>query len=57
VAKKGAICPIFEGETPLKKKDPKRWPLYDGHSMKAVKYLKFHQIFNSLNSNDPSRWR
>jgi hypothetical protein len=36
VAKKGTICPIFEGETPLLKKDPKRWPFIDGHSIKAV---------------------
>jgi hypothetical protein len=52
VAKKGAVCPIVEGETPLLKKDPKRWPFIDGHSMKAVKerefiYLKFHQIINT----------
>jgi hypothetical protein len=37
VAKKGAICPIFEGDMPPKKYTPKRWPFIDGHSMKAVK--------------------
>jgi hypothetical protein len=36
VAKKGAICPIFEGDMPPKKIYPQKWPLYDGHSMKAV---------------------
>jgi hypothetical protein len=37
VAKKGAICPIFEGDMPPIKYTPKRWPFIDGHSMKAVK--------------------
>jgi hypothetical protein len=36
VAKKGAICPIFEGDMPPKKIYPQKRPLYDGHSMKAV---------------------
>jgi hypothetical protein len=37
VAKKGAICPIFEGDMPPKKYTPKRCPFIEGHSMKAVK--------------------
>jgi hypothetical protein len=37
VAKKGAICPIFEGDMPPKKIYPQKWPFIDGHSMKAVK--------------------
>jgi hypothetical protein len=40
VAKKGAKRPIFEGNTPQKKMYPQKWPLYDGHSMKAVNNLR-----------------
>jgi hypothetical protein len=36
VAKKGAICPIFEGDMPPKKIYPEKWPQYYGHNMKAV---------------------
>jgi hypothetical protein len=36
VAKKGANRPIFEGNMPPKKMYSQKWPLYDGHSMKAV---------------------
>jgi hypothetical protein len=47
VAKKGAICPIFEGDMPLKKYSPKRWPFIDGHSMKAVKNTMYLLIMES----------
>jgi hypothetical protein len=43
VAKKGALCPIFEGDMPPKKYTPKKWPFIDGHSMKAVN--SFQAIF------------
>jgi hypothetical protein len=36
VAKKGAICPIFDGDMPPKKYTPKSWPLHDSHNTKAV---------------------
>jgi hypothetical protein len=40
------LGPIFEGETSLLKKDPKKWLLYDGHYRKAVNGLKeFPVIF------------
>jgi hypothetical protein len=32
----GALTPIFDGDMPPYKKDPKWWPLYDGHSWRAV---------------------
>jgi hypothetical protein len=47
VAKKGAICPIFEGDMPPKKYAPKRCPLYDGHSTKAVN-IPISKIINVL---------
>jgi hypothetical protein len=34
--------PIFDGNTTPKKMYPQKWPLYDGHSMKAVKQIDIH---------------
>jgi hypothetical protein len=34
---RGALTPIFGGDIPPKK-DPKSWPLYDGHSWSPVKW-------------------
>jgi hypothetical protein len=48
VAKKGAICPIFEGDMPLLKNDPKSWLLYYGHNMKAVIKLNIFRAGNIL---------
>jgi hypothetical protein len=36
VAKKGAKGPIFEGETPLLKSDPKSWRQYWRHNRNPV---------------------
>jgi hypothetical protein len=48
VAKKGANRPIFEGNMPPKKKYPQKWPLYDGHSTKAVNGGRsIEQIFST----------
>jgi hypothetical protein len=55
VAKKGAICPIFEGDMPPKKIYPQNWPLYDGHSMKAVKVLKGDEGCDKINQASTAR--
>jgi hypothetical protein len=51
VAKKGANCPIFEGNIPPKKMYPQKWTFIDGHSMKAVS-AKFFSVI-SLLREDP----
>jgi hypothetical protein len=41
VAKKGAICPIFEGDMPPKKTYPQNWRQYWRHNRNPVKtYVK-----------------
>jgi hypothetical protein len=39
---KGGNMSDFEGNMPPKKMYPQKWPLYDGHSMKAVKQIICH---------------
>jgi hypothetical protein len=39
VAQQKSLGSIFEGNMPLKKIHPQKWPLYDDHSMKAVDKL------------------
>jgi hypothetical protein len=52
VAKKRVICPIFEGDMPPKK-GPQKWPLYDGHSMKAVNSTYIFILSNKFVMNGP----
>ncbi|OEU22423.1 hypothetical protein FRACYDRAFT_232581 [Fragilariopsis cylindrus CCMP1102] len=41
----GALSPFFEGITPPKKMDPKKWRSYERHSMNPVNSLIYYVIF------------
>jgi hypothetical protein len=52
VAKKGAICPIFEGNMPLLKKDPFFMPHICGISWSPVNSQKWNLLLDARDDDD-----